>query len=130
MLTTIGTTLDHMRNFEETGETTKFNSIQEAITTAQTSVSYPHSDAASDPGQTVLIVLGVLLAILVIVCCILACIFARLRRKGFCTVEGKNQPMCDEECPGGENSAQLSPKESMSSGKSLNSRSSDKLLTK
>lgn len=85
-------------------------------------------NSSSESNQTMLIILGLLLGILVLVCCVLAFILARIRRRGFCTMDGRNEAMCDDDCQGDELSSRPSQKDSMASTTVAKSRSSDKLL--
>ncbi|XP_012253986.1 uncharacterized protein LOC105684873 [Athalia rosae] len=119
---TTESTFDQQHELDETTPIT-FPTYMTEMTDAVAS----HTDSESN--NTVLIIMGVLLGILVLVCCVLAFIFARMRRKGFCPVDGRNQESCDLDCPENGMSSEVSPKESMTSAKSINS-SSDKLLTK
>ncbi|XP_046740325.1 uncharacterized protein LOC124407820 [Diprion similis] len=98
------------------------------ITTSMKSITLGENGSSDESSQTIFIVLGLLLGILVLVCCVLACILAKLRRKDFCTVQGRNQETCDDECAREEMDLGQSPKNSVASVKHMNSRSSDQLL--
>ncbi|XP_046418671.1 uncharacterized protein LOC124301359 [Neodiprion virginianus] len=125
----LDTTADMSTILHELSESTTPIVTTQTTTTVQ-SIASGQNGSSDESSQTILIVLGLLLGILVLVCCVLACILARLRRKGFCTVQGRNQETCDEECPGEDMDLGQSTKNSEASVKHMNSRSSDQLLKK